>query len=142
MKRRGMNGLTAWQAVHPRLSIVFPIALVFGLIVLRFDWIRASLRWLVLFWQVRRAPTERNNPQLASRLYAELLRLLEKRGLARRITQTPLEFAASSGLQPELAGPVREFTELYAEARFGAKPCDSFRLRVLLEQIRAVPRHR
>jgi transglutaminase-like putative cysteine protease len=142
MKRRGMNGLTAWQAVHPRLSIVFPIALVFGLIVLRLDWIRASLRWLVLFWQVRRAPTERNNPQLASRLYAELLRLLEKRGLARRITQTPLEFATSSGLQPELSGPVREFTELYAEARFGAKPCDSFRLRVLLEQIRAVPRHR
>src|SRR5208337_1518352 len=142
MKRRGMNGLTAWQAVHPRLSIVFPIALVFGLIVLRFDWIRASLRWLVLFWQVRRAPTERNNPQLASRLYAELLRLLEKRGLARRITQTPLEFATSSGLQPELAGPVREFTELYAEARFGARPCDSFRLRGLLEQIRAVPRSR
>jgi hypothetical protein len=125
MKRRGMNGLTAWQAV-----------------VLRFDWIRAALRWLALFWQVRRAPTERNNPQLASRLYAELLRLLEKRGLARPITQTPLEFATSSGLRPDLAGPVREFTELYAQARFGDKPCDSFRLRALLEQIRAVPRPR
>jgi hypothetical protein len=142
MKRRGMNGLTAWQAVHPRLSIVFPIALVFALVVLRFDWIRAALRWLALFWQVRRAPTERNNPQLASRLYAELLRLLEKRGLARPITQTPLEFATSSGLRPDLAGPVREFTELYAQARFGDKPCDSFRLRALLEQIRAVPRPR
>jgi transglutaminase-like putative cysteine protease len=142
MKRRGMNGLTAWQAVHPLLSILFPIALVFALVVLRFDWIRASLRWLALSWQVRHAPAERNNPQLASRLYAELLRLLEKRGLARPITQTPLEFATSSGLRPELAGPVREFTELYAEARFGAKPCDSFRLRALLGQIRAVPRPR
>ena len=142
MKRRGMDGLTAWQAVHPWLSIVFPIALVFALVVLRFDWIRAMLRWLVLSWQVRHAPAERNNPQLASRLYAELLRLLEKRGLARPITQTPLEFATSSGLRPELAGPVREFTELYAEARFGAKPCDSFRLRNLLERIRTVPRLR
>ncbi len=142
MKRRGMDSLTAWQAIHPRLSIVFPIALVFALVVLRFDWIRAMLRWLVLSWQVRHAPAERNNPQLASRLYAELLRLLERRGLARPITQTPLEFATSSGLRPELAGPVREFTELYAEARFGAKPCDSFRLRSLLERIRAVPRPR
>jgi len=142
LKRRGMNRLTAWQAFHPLLSVVFPIALVFALVILRFDWIRASLRWLVLSWQLRRAPTEVNNPQLASRLYAELLRLLEKRGLARPITQTPLEFATSSGLRPELARPVREFTELYVEARFGAKPCDSFRLRALLERIRAVPRGR
>jgi len=142
MKRRGMKGLTLWQAVHPRLSFVFPIALVFGLVVLRFDWIRASLRWLTLFWQISHAPAERSNPQLASRLYAELLRLLEKRGFTRPITQTPLEFATSSGLQPELSGPVREFTELYAEARFGAKPCDSSRLRALLEQIRGVPRLR
>ncbi len=73
LKRRSMNGLTAWQATHPRLSMVFPIALVFALVVLRFDWISALLRWLALSWQVRRAPTERNNPQLASRLYAELL---------------------------------------------------------------------
>jgi hypothetical protein len=62
--------------------------------------------------------------------------------LARPITQTPLEFATSGGLQPELAGPLREFTELYAQARFGDKPCDSFRLRALMEQIRSVPRSR
>ena len=142
LKHRGMNGLTAWQAVHPLLSIVFPIALVFALVVLRFNWIRAALRWLTLSWQVGHSPADRNNPQLASRLYAELLRLLEKRGLTRPITQTPLEFATSFGVQPELAGPLREFTELYAQARFGDKPCDSFRLRALLEQIRSVPRHR
>jgi transglutaminase-like putative cysteine protease len=142
MKRRGMNRLTLWQAVHPRLSIVFPIALVLALVVLRFQWIRAALRWLALSWQLRRAPAERSNPQLASRLYAELLRLLEKRGLTRPVTQTPLEFAASSGLQPELSVPVREFTELYEEARFGAKRCDAFRLRALLQQIRAVLRPR
>jgi len=31
---------------------------------------------------------------------------------------------------------------LYAQARFGDKPCDSFRLRALMEQIRSVPRSR
>ncbi len=142
MKHRGMNSLTGWQAAHPWLSIVFPIALVLALVVLRLDWIRAALRWVTLSWQVRRSPAERNNPQLASRLYVELLRLLEKRGFARPITQTPMEFATSGGLQPELAGPLREFTELYAQARFGDKPCDSFRLRALMEQIRTVPRSR
>src|SRR5271157_734386 len=142
MKHRGMNSLTGWQAAHPWLSIVFPIALVFALVVLRLDWIRTALRRITLSWQVRHSPVERNNPQLASRLYAELLRILEKRGLARPITQTPLEFATSGGLQPELAGPLREFTNLYGQARFGGKPCDSFRLRSLLEQIRAVPRSR
>jgi protein-glutamine gamma-glutamyltransferase len=142
LKHRGMNDLTGWQAAHPWLSIVFPIALVFALVVLRFDWIRIVLRRVTLSWQVRHASVERTNPQLASRLYVELLRLLEKRGFARPITQTPLEFAASGGLQPEVAGPLREFTQLYAQARFGDKPCDSFRLRSLMEQIRAVPRSR
>jgi transglutaminase-like putative cysteine protease len=142
MKHRGMNSLTGWQAAHPWLSILFPIALVFALVVLRFDWIRTALRRVTLSWQVRHSPGDRNNPQLASRLYAELLRLLEKRGFARPITQTPLEFATSGGLQSELAGPLREFTELYTQARFGDKPCDSFRLRALMEQIRSAPRSR
>jgi hypothetical protein len=142
MKHRSMNSLTGWQAVHPWLSILFPIGLVFVLVVLRFDWIRTVVRRITLSWQLRHSEGERKNPQLASRLYTELLRLLEKRGLARPITQTPLEFATSGGLQPELAGPLREFTELYAQARFGDKPCDSFRLRALMEQIRSVPRSR
>ncbi len=142
MKSRGMNSLTSWQAVHPWLSIVFPIALVLALVVLRFDWIRSVLRRVTLSWRVRHPSDKHNSPQLASLLYAELLRLLEKRGFARPITQTPLEFATSGGLQPEVAGPLREFTELYAQARFGDKPCDSFRLRALTEQIRTVPRSR
>ncbi len=142
MKHNTMNRLTLWQYAHPRLGILFPIALVFLLVVLRFDWILIAIRRITLSWQMRHSEGKRNSPQLASRLYIELLRLLEKRGLARPITQTPMEFATSGGLQPELAGPLREFTELYAQARFGDKPCDSFRLRALMEQIRAVPRHR
>src|SRR5882757_4644207 len=137
MQERGMAGLTEWQRGHRYLSLVFPVALVFLLVVLRFDWIRSFARWLTLALQMRQATALRNNPQLASRLYAEMLRVLEKRGYARAETQTPGEFAATLSLQPSLRSAVSEFTSLYAEARFGGAICDAFRLRALLEQIRS-----
>jgi protein-glutamine gamma-glutamyltransferase len=139
---RGMAGLTRWQKNHARLSVLLPVALIFFLILLRLDWIRALFHWLALSLQIRRAPSGRNSPQLASRLYAELQRLLEKRGFRRSETQTPLEFAASPALQAELAPMVREFTELYAQARFGNLPCATPRLRNLLAQIRSTPKPR
>ncbi len=139
MQERGMAGLTEWQRGHRYLSLVFPVALVFLLVVLRFDWIRSFARWLTLALQIRQSKALRNNPQLASRLYAEMLRVLEKRGYARAETQTPGEFAATLSLQPSLRSAVSEFTSLYAEARFGGAICDAFRLRALLEQIRSTP---
>jgi hypothetical protein len=134
---RGMAGLTEWQRRHTFLSMVFPVALVFVLVVLRFDWIRSAVRWLTLALQMRQPTALRNNPQLASRLYSEMLRVLEKRGYTRAETQTPGEFAATLSLQPSLRSAVGEFTSLYAEARFGGAVCDAFRLRALLEQIRS-----
>jgi transglutaminase-like putative cysteine protease len=134
---RGMTGLTEWQRRHTYLSMVFPVALVFLLVVLRFDWIRSAIRWLSLALQMRQPTALRNNPQLASRLYAEMLRVLEKRGYTRAETQTPGEFAATFSPQPSLRSAVGEFTSLYAEARFGGAVCDTFRLRALLEQIRS-----
>ncbi len=139
---RGMSGLTHWQKNHARLSLLFPVALIFFLLVLRFRWIRALFRWLNLSIQLRRSAATGSNPQLASRLYTDLLHLLEKRGFTRAETQTPLEFATSSGLQPDLVPAVREFTNLYTEARFGNLPCDANRLRTLLSQIRATPKPR
>jgi len=139
-QERGMTGLTEWQRRHTFLSMVFPVGLVFLLIVLRFDWIRSAVRWLILALQMRQPTALRNNPQLASRLYAEMLRVLEKRGYTRAETQTPGEFAATLSLQPSLRTAVGEFTSLYAEARFGGAVCDAFRLRALLEQIRSTPR--
>ena len=136
-QERGMTGLTEWQRRHTFLSMVFPVALVFLLVVLRFDWIRSAIRWLSLALQMRQPTALRNNPQLASRLYAEMLRVLEKRGYTRAETQTPGEFAATFSLQPSLRSAVGEFTSLYAEARFGGAVCDAFRLRALLEQIRS-----
>ena len=134
---RGMTGLTEWQRRHTFLSKVFPVALVLLLVVLRFDWIRSAVRWLSLALQMRQPTAHRNNPQLASRLYSEMLRVLEKRGYTRAETQTPGEFAATLPLQPGLRSAVGEFTSFYAEARFGGAVCDAFRLRALLEQIRS-----
>jgi protein-glutamine gamma-glutamyltransferase len=138
-QERGMSGLIMWQRGHAFLSMVFPVALVLLLVVLRFDWIRSAFRWLSLALQMRQPTALRNNPQLASRLYAEMLRVLEKRGYTRAETQTPGEFAATLAVQPGLSSAVGEFTSLYAEARFGGAVCDAFRLRALLEQIRSTP---
>ena len=51
--------------------------------------------------------------------------------------ETAGEFAAKFTLQPGLGAAVSEFTSLYAEARFGGALCDAFRLRALLQEIRA-----
>jgi len=135
-QERGMSGLTEWQKGHASLRLAFPVALVFLLVVLRLNWIPAVFRWLSLALQMRRPAELRDNPQLASRLYVEMLRVLEKRGYARPETQTAGEFAATFAIQPGLGAAVSEFTSLYAEARFGGGVCDAFRLRALLEEIR------
>lgn len=142
IEARGMSRLARWQLKHGQLSLLFPAGLVLLLIILRFDWIRSLVRWLSLSIQLHSATAARSNPQLASRLYAELQRLLTRRGFTRAETQTPLEFATSPILQPELAPAVREFTQLYSHARFGDTPCDTSRLRDLLQQIRATPKPR
>jgi hypothetical protein len=92
-----------------------------------------------LYWQLHAPESPQANPLLASRLYAELLRVLERHGFARRPAQTPLEFASSMKTST-LAPAVSEFTRIYASARFGGTSCDTLRLRHLLEQIREAPR--
>jgi hypothetical protein len=138
-QERGMDRLAAWQAAHAYLRMIFPAVLVLLLVVLRFGWLVALFRWLSFSLQIRRPPQQRNNPQLASRLYTEMLRVLEKRGFRRADTQTPDEFAATLDRQPHLAAVVGEFTSLYAQARFGGTACDALRLRLLLQQIRTSP---
>ncbi len=135
---RGRRWMKSW---HNGLGVLIPLTVLAFLILLRFDALMAILRRLRLSWQIRSPKTARSNPQLASGLYAELLRVLARRGMARRETQTPLEFAAAVNA-PNLAPPVREFTQLYAHARFGDAPCDATRLRQLLDQVRAALRAR
>jgi protein-glutamine gamma-glutamyltransferase len=138
----GMVRLTEWQRSHGMMRFVFPVLLVLSLVLLRLGWLRGFFRWLRFAWLANLPAAERSTPQMASRLYTELLRLLEKRGFSRRETQTPSEFAASLAAQDPLAPPVQEFTDLYVQSRFGGRPCDAFRLRALLEQVRSVSRPR
>jgi len=142
LENRGIKALIAWQRSHARLSLVVPVLAVLLLVLLRFRWIRALFAWLSLIWQINLSPAQGNNPQLASRLYSELLRVLARHGFTRSEAQTPWEFVDSLALQLALAPAVREFTDLYTRARFGGATCDTFRLRALLEQIRALPRPR
>jgi hypothetical protein len=140
-QRERKRWMKSWLKRHDAFAFVIPLALILLLVVLRYNLMGAAIRRLRLYWHLRFAEPDRANPQLASRLYAELLNVLERRGFARRASQTPLEFASAfetAGLAPE----VREFTQLYVHARFGGVPCDTLRLRGLLEHVRSAVRPR
>jgi transglutaminase-like putative cysteine protease len=133
---RARKGLSLWQLNHARLGNFIPLAFVVFLVVLRFDLMQRVLRKFILHWQLRESSSLKANPQLASRLYGELLRLLARHGLARRESQTAQEFAAVV-TERELKSAVREFTQIYSRTRFGGAPCDTSRLRQLLDQVRS-----
>jgi protein-glutamine gamma-glutamyltransferase len=139
--RQQIRGRRLMRSWHAGISLLIPLVVMLFLILLRFDALSATLRRLWLSWQLRSKRAARANPHLASKLYAELLRMLARRGMAREETQTPFEFAAAVHA-PNLAPAVREFTQLYTHTRFGGAPCDASRLHQLLDQIRAALRAR
>src|SRR6202012_5773245 len=132
----GKQKLRSWLGRSGAITVALPLSLAILLVLLRYDLLRFSVRKISFLLQLRRPSSGSANPQLASRLYAELLRALAKRGFARKESQTPLEFAVAVS-EPSLAPAVREFTQIYAQARFGGAACDTSRLRSLLAQIRA-----
>ncbi|HZV59561.1 MAG TPA: DUF3488 and transglutaminase-like domain-containing protein [Candidatus Eremiobacteraceae bacterium] len=134
VQRGTRESLSLWQVRHARLGNFLPVALILFLLVLRFDLIQRAVSKLIFEWQIHRASAA-SAPQLATRLYAELLRSLEKHGLQRGAEQTAFEFAAT--VSEPLAPVVQEFTQIYSRTRFGGAPCDTSRLRYLLEQIRS-----
>jgi hypothetical protein len=131
--------LKSMQLRHGLLGLLLPLVLIFLLVALRYNLIGKTIRRLRLYWHLHTPRSPEANPLLASRLYAELLRLLERHGFARRAAQTPLEFSLTVQT-PALAPAVSEFTRIYSNARYGGAPCDTLRLRHLLEQIREAPR--
>src|ERR1700686_953515 len=137
----GKKWMKSWQLQRGVLGYLLPVALVLFLAALRFNVLAELSRRIRLFFQLRGSKVACTNPQLASRLYAELLRMLARRGLMRNLSQTPFEFAAAVD-SPNLAPAVREFTQIYAHARFGGAPCDTTRLRHLLDQIQTALRAR
>ncbi len=139
VQQKNRQRLQLWQDRHAASGLLLPAAIILLLVTLRYNLPSKLIARLRLQWQLRSPDSTRANPLLASRLYAELLRLLERRGFARRPSQTALEFAASIETPP-LAPALHEFTQIYTHARFGAAPCDTPRLRDLLEQIREARR--
>jgi transglutaminase-like putative cysteine protease len=140
-QRDGKKWLKSWQFQHGALGYLLPAVLVLFLVALRFNFFAEIIRRLRLSLQLRASKSVRSDPQLASRLYAELLRTMERRGLGRMESQTPFEFAAAVN-SPQLAPAVHEFTQIYAHARFGGAPCDTMRLGQLLDQVRAILRRK
>jgi hypothetical protein len=146
-QERGKSWLKSWQFDHQSLRYLLPVSLVLLLVALRFDLFYRGWRRAQLYFQLQTKHSAAAAPMLASRLYAEMLRQLERRGMVRKASQTPLEFAAELGNgggpgspEREFLPAVREFTQIYARARFGGAPCDTSRLRILLAQIRSAPR--
>jgi hypothetical protein len=140
-QQEGKRWLKSWQLEHGSLGYLLPVVLVLLLLALRYNVPAEVIRRVRLILRIRAAKSGRSDPQLASRLYAELLRMLARRGVTRVETQTPLEFAAAVN-SPHLAPAVQEFTQLYVHARFGGAPCNTTRLGQLLEQVRAALRAR
>ena len=135
----GKGLMQKWQFNHAAFGMFVPVVLVGFLLVLRFNLIARVYRSVRLFLQLRGKPTAQSSPQIASRLYLEMLRTLAKAGLPRAETQTPNEFA-SEIKETGLARAVQEFTQLYAAARFGGVVCNIGRLQELLGQIRTTAR--
>ena len=140
LRRKAVRIIQRWQVRHVLLGFAVPAALVILLMLLRTGMVGAAIRRLRFYLRLRG-----NRPgaqvQFASVLYRDLLRLLGRYGFRRAETQTPLEFAAAVS-EPAVAPAVREFTELYSQARFGGTACDAPRLRALLGQIRGALRAR
>ncbi len=95
-------------------------------------WIAAALLlWIVVVrWARRRhipllATVSRFTPDqlAATRFYARMLELLERRGLSKPVTLAPLEYARSVGAHwADAARPVGALTDLYCRGRFSSAP--------------------
>jgi hypothetical protein len=78
---------------------------------------------------------------MAALEYAEMLRLLERQGWKKAVSQTPREFAA--GIPSlDLCQPVAQLTEIYQSARFGNHPARIEQMSSLLRSIRDLLRSR
>jgi hypothetical protein len=108
---------------------------------------------LVLSWLARNIRIRRrgSTPMTAltvatrtdSRLYAQLLRVLARRGLAKPKWRPPLEHAAAlAAVSAPLGEDVRRLVDSYYRERFGGHPLQSGERKSLLELVRRVKRFR
>jgi transglutaminase-like putative cysteine protease len=133
---RAVRQTTEWILAHRALAAIFlALCTVVLFAVLLRDTLVQSVRERRMLARSRRGIAR---PEDATVAYLRLLRILSRRGIQKSLGQTPNEFAASV---PGPAGSlVRNFTQLYLEARFGRLPGLLPRLSGLLEQIQSGPR--
>jgi len=101
---------------------------------------RALLEWLALRG-VRLGKKE--EIQLVTLYYQQMLHALARRGLQRAPGQTPREFLATVAAAPHMASlaqPVGTLTAIFEAARYGSASPDFQRLAAMLQAIRAAPR--
>lgn len=122
---------TDWL-VERRVTTLIFLTLIAAVIVALFSR-TALIRWLQERRMLSRARRGLQRPEDATLAYLRLLRILSRRGLQKPLAQTPNEFAAT------VPGPegilVRDFTQLYLEARFGGLSHQMPRLHTLLGEI-------
>lgn len=102
---------------------------------------RSLIRYLVARWRLRASRDGNLTASLAALEYAEMLRLLEKRGWKKSPSQTALEFAAAIPAG-EISAPVAQLTELYHSARFGSSAAPIEPMSSLLRSLRDLLRTR
>ena len=129
------NRMTAWQLKHKIFGFLLPILLLTLLGGLRYGRLENLLRGLRISLQLRGKNVDAVRTLMASQLYEEMLQLMGRHGYQRAEAQTAFEFAAGVR-KPSLIAPVKEFTQIYSEARFGGAKGDLSRLERLLGTIR------
>jgi protein-glutamine gamma-glutamyltransferase len=127
---RMTGDIESWLVRHKLLALCLTLGLLCGL-ALALSLTQLRLLWL---WRFRRDGAALS-PHEATLVYEGLLRILQKKGVQREVSQTPREFAHQISATP-LGSAVREFTELYTLLRFGRLPVSVPRLRQLLDAIR------
>ena len=130
------SSLAGWQLRHKWFGIALPILLLVPLLILRYGRLGSLWQHLRIALQKRGKDSDAIRIMMASRLYQEMTRLMSRHGYARPASQTAFEFA-DAVQKPSLKVSLKEFTQLYAEARFGGSAGDVSRLEQLLGIIRA-----
>jgi len=102
---------------------------------------KSMIRYALTRWSLRARRGGNVTASLAALEYAEMLRLLAKRGWKKSPSQTPLEFAAAIPAS-DVSAPVAELTELYQSARFGRHPARAAQMSTALRNIRDLLRSR
>lgn len=135
-ERHFKNRMSDWQLRHKGLGFLLPVLLLAALLLLRYGKLGSVLEKLRAALGLGAADTGERRTTLASRMYEEMLRIMGRHGYQRAETQTAFEFAAS--VKPAgLGAAVREFTQVYAAARFGSATENFDRMTQLLNAIRA-----